>query len=306
MDLDQKTAQEILNRYSLGKVLSLKKQTRGITGSVFNINDKFILKIEGSCKQDEFRIERNAAISAIFEKNEIPCSKVVALDTSKEVIGRKYVIMTRLEGDTLVDVWNKLPTEDQRATALEYGEIMARIHQIKMKKFGDVINNDQQYDSWHDFITGRYGRSLSYLDSNFILSAKTLARVHNLLKDNDGLFHINSRPVLVHADFKAKNIKYHQGKINGIFDFDECLGGHNEFEFTKVFLPYTVDRFYKDMIIEGYKKIGSLSRDFPQRVRLYSLGFLLNVLWFSHSNELITPTLKAKYLNGVNELLSKI
>jgi len=144
----------------------------------------------------------------------------------------------------------------------------------------------------------------SYLDGNLILSNQTLARVRNLFQDNDNLFDIKGQPVLTHVDFQSKNIKYYQGKINGIFDFDECLGAHNEFDFTKVNLPYTVDNSFIDGIIKGYREIGSLSEDFFKRVRLYSLGAILNALWFSHSNKLITPAFKAKYLKAIEDLLN--
>ncbi|MDP2683788.1 MAG: aminoglycoside phosphotransferase family protein [bacterium] len=303
MDLDQKTAQKILDKNSHGKVISISRETLGITGSVYNINNKYIIKIAGSSGQDKFRVERNATMCEILQKHGINCPEVIALDISKEVIEHKYLIMTKLEGDNLVDVWEKLPVDIQQLIAREYGQIMARIHQIKMKKFGDVLNNEQQFDSWHDFITGRFKMHLNYLATNAIVSSKTLAMVHDLLKDNDELLHVKDGPVLVHADFQSKNIKYHQGKINGIFDFDECLGGHNEFDFTKIFLPYTIDYAFKEMIVESYKEIGSLSSSFPKRVKLYSLGFLLNVLWFSHSNNLITIALKTKYIGAINELL---
>jgi len=303
MDFDQQALQEILSKHKLGRVLSIEKERIGITGNVFNINSKFILKIEGKGGQDKHRVERSVVMCKILEKNKIIAPRIIALDISKKIIKQKYVIMTRLEGDNLADVWKELPKNEQDSIVTEYVEILVRMHQIKLDKFGDIVNNHQQHSSWYNYLTGRYNKYFNYLEKYSILSAKILNQVQGLFKENDALFHIKTDPVLVHADFRAKNIKYYNGKINGIFDFDECLGGHNEFEFTKVFLPYTVDNSFKDSIISSYKANGSLSASFFQRVRLYSLGFLLNVLWFSHSNKLITPELKLKYSNGINKLL---
>ena len=305
MNLDQKTAQQIWDKHHLGKIQTFKKESLGITGSVFSLNQRFILKIGGANKQDKFRVERNALMCEILERNKIKAPQVVALDTSKKIIKEKYLIMTRLAGDDLSEVWEKLPGNVQQSIAVEYGEIMAKIHQIKMQKFGDIVNNNRQRDSWHQFIMGRYRKYLEYLERNNILPARMLVHVHGVIDDNNYLFRITSKPVLLHVDFKAKNIKYYKGRINGIFDFDECLGGHNEFDFTKIFLPYTIDRRYKEMIINSYKRIGRLSEEFICRVRLYSLGFLLNVLWFSHLNNLITPALKAKYIGSLYELLGE-
>lgn len=306
MDLDEISVQRILDKYNLGKIQRIKKEASGITGDVLRVNNQLILKVDSRRQTHKYRIERNAIMCEILEKNGILAPRTIALDTSKTIIKQEYIILTLLEGDNLIDVWETLPEHEQKSIAFEYGSTMAKIHQIKMEKFGDIVNNHLQYDSWYSFITGRYKKYFKYLEKNRILTDSILNQVKKLFNDNDTLFRVKTEPVLLHADFGSKNIKYYNGRLNGIFDFDESLGGHNEFDFTKVFLPYKVDRYFANWIVEGYERSGNLSSDFFQRVKLYSLGFLLNVLWFSHDSGLITPDLKAKYVGGIEDLLRGI
>lgn len=306
MDLDKEITQRILDKFDLGTVQSVVKETSGITGDVFRINNQYILKTEGGGKAYDYRIERNVVMCDILEKNEIAATRVIAADVSRTIIKQKYILLTHLKGDNLNNVWDTLPQHEQRSIAIDYGTIMARIHQIEMKKFGDIVDNRSQHNSWYDFIIGKYKRHIEYVERNGIMAATMLNQVKEVFNEHDKLFRVRTRPVLLHVDFSSKNIKYYQGKLNGIFDFDESLGGHNEFDFTKVFLPYKIDRLFSNFILEGYKRSATISDDFYQRVRLYSLSFLINVLWFSHENGLITPALNKKYTGGIEELIKEV
>lgn len=306
MNLTKKIAQGILAKYKLGQLFNISKEALGVTGGAFCLNDTYIVKFEGRYLPDDRRIERNAAMCEILARHRIPAPKLVALDTSKTIVSLKYVIMTKLEGDELSSVWKKLPPREQQAVAIEYGTLMASLHQIPMKKCGDILDNDQQSDSWYAYITARHKKHLDYLENNSIIPAEALARARQVLAENDALFNVTIKPVLLHVDFQAKNIKYNRGKIIGIFDFDECLGGHHEFEFTKVFIPYKIDSAYKDAIVKGYETIGTLSSSFDRRVRLYSLGFILTFFWFAHVNKILTPALKDKYLLSLKQLFNEL
>ena len=305
MTIDINSAQKIFDKHNLGKIQKIQQEALGRTDDVLKINDKFILKIDSGGKIHKFRMERNAMMCRILKKNGILAPGIVALDTSQRIIKQKYIIMTLLEGENLIDLWKKLPVDEQRSVAIEYGMMMARIHQIKMPNFGDIIDKELQYQSWYDYIIGRHNKYFQYLEEKSLLPFRILDQVKKLFQEKDKLFRIKTIPVLLHTDFCSKNIKYYNGRLNGIFDFDESSSGHNEFDFTKIFLPYKLDGLYIKWILKGYQQVGNISDDFFQRVRLYSIGFLLNVLWFSHASNVITPALTAKYVSGLEVLLKE-
>src|SRR3989344_8998995 len=77
--IDSKTAQKILYKHDLGKLTSFKKHETGITGSVFELNGKYILKVQIDAT-DNFRPERNAFICRILNKHGIKAPHLIAVD----------------------------------------------------------------------------------------------------------------------------------------------------------------------------------------------------------------------------------
>ena len=208
--LNEKTAQKIFNKYDLGKVDSINNEATGITGTVFELNNKFIIKLQNDAT-DTVRSERNALICNILKENNIKAPLLIALDISQEIIPEKYIITTKLEGDNVRDIWEDLPKDEQKRIFFEYGKLMAEFHQIKLKKFGDPADKNHQFDDWYDCIISRYKKYYSYIKKHNILSEEILSGINKFFVKNDGLLQIKTNPVLVHNDFQAKNIKYYQG-----------------------------------------------------------------------------------------------
>ena len=302
--LDVKIAQKILDKYSLGKLNSFYRHERGITGTVFDVNDKFIIKIQSDAS-DQVRSERNAFICTLLTKHEIPAPELVALDVSKEIMPEKYVIMTKLKGENLKEFWQDWPKEAQKEIFFEYGRLMARFHQIKMAHFGDPVDPNHQFDNWRDCVLTRYQRYANYLQKNKVVPMETLGVIDKFFSANDDLLKINVEPVLTHNDFQSKNLKFLNGELIGIFDFDECLMAHNELDFTKTCLPFKKEKVWLDEIIRGYLSLGSISEEFPLRIKLYTLKFCLKVLMFLHINGLSTPLLKNKFLWAIDKILTE-
>lgn len=298
------TAQKIFDVYYQGKIISFEKQASGITGGVFEINNKLILKLHVD-KTDPLRADRNAFTCKILEKNNIKAPLLIAIDKSKKIAWEDYVLTTKLKGENLRNVWKNLDVERQRQIFFEYGRLMARLHQIKMEKFGDPADKNHQFSRWYDCFMARFSKNYDYINKNKIIPKNILKKIKDFFTENDELLHIKTSPVFVHNDFQAKNIKYLDGNLNGIFDFDECLGAHNEFEFIKTCLPFKKEKIWLDEILRGYKTVGLLSKDFPQRIKLYELNFCLKILVFSHANNLIFRPVKNKFLWAIDKILKE-
>ena len=302
--LNIETAQKIFSKYRLGKVNSIENQESGITGTVFGINNKYIIKIQIDAT-DAFRSERNAFVCGILAENSIKAPLLVALDTSREIIPVKYIIITKLEGENLKYVWKNLSKDEQKNIFFKYGKVMARFHQISLKKFGDPANDNEQFDFWHECILFRYKGYYDYVKRNNIISDEVLNDINSFFVKNDKLLQIKVKPVLVHNDFQTKNIKYYQSGWNGIFDFDESIGAHNEMDFIKTCLPFKAEKIWLDEILKGYKTSGSLSEDFSKRIKLYELNFCLKVLKFTHANNLLADFYKRKFSWAVGKILKE-
>lgn len=295
-------AQKIFDKHGLGRVDSVNKEAKGITGGVFDVNNRFILKIHRE-PTDPFITARNAAVCQIFKEHQIKAPELIALDVSKEIIPDNYLIMTKLPGENLKEQWLDFTDDGKKKIFFDYGVMMAEIHLIKMPYFGDLTNPAQQFNNWSDCFSFRFQKNFDYLKDRRLLNEKTLEQVNDFFLKNKYLTEINFNPVLVHNDFQTKNLKYVDGQISGIFDFDECLAGHNEMEFIKTCLPFKKEKVWLDQIISGYKSIGGLSEDFPQRIKLYTLKFCLKVLTFNHAVNLLSPHLEDKFNWAIEKIL---
>ncbi|GEM_PF-4719777 len=300
--LDIPLTQKIFDKYGLGQVESVVKQAKGITGGVFEINGKFIVKIQND-EADVFRSERNAAVLEILKGSGIKVPELLALDVSEEIIPDKYIVMTRLAGENLKDNWLDFSEDQKKQIFFEYGSLMADFAQIVVPKFGELADPSQQFDNWHDCFIFRYKKYYDYLKRNHLVKEDILKEVNDFFVKNDHLLDIKVPSVLVHNDFQTKNLKYFNGKISGIFDFDECLGGHNEFEFIKTCLPFKKEKVWLDQIIKGYQTKVNLTQDFPQRIRLYTLKFCLKVLTFDHTSNLHSAFLHDKFHWAIDKIL---
>jgi len=302
--ISSETAQKILDRHNLGRLTSFEKQESGITGSVFSINNKIILKAQFD-SMDPARSERNAIACSILQKYNIPSPRLIALDVSKELAPVNYVLISRLEGSNVRDIWKSLPEDEQKRLFFEYGKLMAKLHEIPMEKFGDPADKNRQFDEWYGCIAARFNANLKFAEENRLAPPEKLSAIRQFFSENSELLHVKAKPVFVHNDFQAKNIRYHSGKICGIFDFDEVLGAHNEMEFIKTCLPFKREKVWLKEILKGYRSIGTLSDKFEQRLKLYQLNFCLKMLIFAHSNGLKNDYLTNKFYWAINKVIKE-
>jgi aminoglycoside phosphotransferase (APT) family kinase protein len=298
------TIQNIMDKFELGKCNSWEKFRKGIGGVTFNINDAFVMKINQDTL-DPFRAERNAEVIQLLAKHHLPVSQFIGLDISLDIIPDKYILCRKLVGDDLGKSWKTFPPEEQRNVFLSFGKILAEFHKIKLDRYG-FIADDKTFPTWAAFIDHKYRGYYSYIERHNIVPSEILQEFEQFYQRNKHLLNIDVEPVFVHNDFQAKNVKYVNGKITGVFDFDECLSGHNEHDFIKLYLPFKKEREYLDVILEGYRgNGGEVSKEFRQRLTLYCMIFCLKVLSYIHANNIDDEPRSEKFRQAIKDLLEE-
>lgn len=118
----------ILKEYNLCDINECSKLNTGFNRAVFDIYDKFVLKIcINQEKEQSFRNEM------LFFKNNSNSHfpKLLIADNSKKLIPYSYTIEEKIKGQCLFNVWSKLNYQKQRTIVLNLVEILKKIHSVK-------------------------------------------------------------------------------------------------------------------------------------------------------------------------------
>ncbi len=250
------------------RVSSIKRFRKGLINETYSlkVDDKsLVLRIY---PQDFWKIKKEKHLyELIRKKTDVPVPEVIKT-------GRNYILMSKVEGKEL-----SIKNKDLVRRA---GELLAKIHSIKFPYYGWVINKriKPKYRKWSDFINYDIKLKSRKIPAKYDQLKK---RVKRIIENNRNLLNIKSKPCLLHKDYHSSHIIADKHKINGIIDIEWAMSGHNEFEVAKTCIwMFDKKPELEKIFLDGYRKYGSLSKDFIKRKKLYKLIVLLSSLSFSY------------------------
>lgn len=188
-----------------------------------------------------------AHVYALCEERGIPVSHVRALDCSRTVIDRDYMIVDAIEGVAM----SAIPEGERAGLGLGVGELTRRLHGITGERFGHVsqILAGGGYDTWRGAVLGAaqsWARMMRPLD---MYSPRETDRVLRIYERFAPLMDAVTVPRLVHADLWTGNVLVSgapgRRAVAALIDADRALFGDTDYEFT-MSLPLS------DEFIEGY------------------------------------------------------
>src|SRR5262249_44942273 len=124
-------ADDIRAEFSLGASVN-----RFAAGSVpvFAVDDHFVVKLFPSNERSHFETER-AALTLVDNSLSIPTPRVVAAGERGEWW---YVVMTRLQGQPLAEVWQSIGTDERCRLLRDVGTTLAELHSIAHRECGPL------------------------------------------------------------------------------------------------------------------------------------------------------------------------
>ena len=194
---------------------SIHKATSGFTNLVYFIDDSFVIKIS---QDDTIKKKLDKEIS-VYKNIFLDCiPKYIA---SGEIETYKYLIISRVRGNSLYSIWHTLSNEERY-------ECIKKIA-IILKKFNrqnyNFLNNEYKMINWCEFISNelkskvnilnKMGFDTSYIN-NYILHELPLI----LSQNNYGL---------VYNDAHFDNFIYYNGSLY-LIDFDRVKACPVDFE----------------------------------------------------------------------------
>lgn len=188
----------------------------GFYNNVFDVDDKYIIKICGNEDDSKFDIE-----AEFYEKNKdskhIP--KLYKYDKSKSIINSVYEIMEKIEGKSLYYYWYKMTEEEREETIKEIVDIIKDIHKntvdegindwcstIKKKNIKLYeANRDKFSDEQRAVIEDSFDKYDKYLEHTELAFIHNDIHFDNIIKNDRGLFLIDFNEARVAAiDFEFR------------------------------------------------------------------------------------------------------
>lgn len=291
--------------HRLGGISSLSQPARPGLNPIRFVNDRYVIRFYTSAETHYQPSQGEAHAFEILANSGIPVPEVVALGFSGDISPYDYLIMTRLPGRPLIEVWPELDKRQRKRTANSIGVYLAQIHTYTFNRFGYLSRLESDgYSCWYDFVYDYFSHYAGRVETMGIIESGILKRIQRLLETSRSLLEQITLGALLHSDFHFKHILYQGGEITGILDFEMALSGDPAWEFV------VEDRWPQQCpgslpwLFQQYQKRQTLESGYEIRVSLYKLLLYLVFIAGFKKNQVVDSLEEAlTQMNGLIEIL---
>ena len=224
---------------------------------VFYVGDRYVAKLFSPIHADLFRSEY-AALQALAKTGDVPAPEVVAVD---EVDGWSALLMTRLPGRSIKEIWPALDIEEKERLCRSIGHIAKALHEVDPSPLRPSSLH------WPSFLDGQL-RNCASEQRRLGLAERLVGQIPEFLAtlelDAGGDTFLHTEIMLEHV-FAGDDLE-----ITGLIDFEPAMIGAPEYEFASVglFIAAAQSRLMR-AFAGGYGH--AIDGEFHRRVMGYAL-----------------------------------
>jgi len=217
MSLLHSQIQSIFDRNNLGAVTKVDEHPIGFNNKIIFVNNKYVLKIVTNAKIED-KVRKEGLLLEIF-RNKLPIANIIVSDFSKTVIPYSYLLVTRIEGINLYQVWAQLSDNERETIVREIIECLRILNNTDISSF---VNSGlfRTYTSWANFRNQEFTNSIAILEERNILDAQTLSLAIKFWESNMHLLHA-SYDVLTFWDIHFDNFLVQNSRLVGMLDLED-------------------------------------------------------------------------------------
>lgn len=288
-----------LSKEALSKVIAAALRTdvvsfRLLTGGLFNTT--YFVETAGSgpvvlrvgpvnrhlLMPFEHRLmETEVHVGTLFAQYGVPCSEILATDTSRTVIDRDFMIVRYIPSRAMYGM--ELLPQDWARICREIGAATAKMHAIQSPRFGRIadVKDGAGFASWSEAL---YHELIDWERVGVpsgLFTQEEHREIRSLFQRAAPCLDEIREPRLVHADLWLGNILIRtdteRPEFAAIIDADRALWGDPMFDFSSIRWTHAEEDFWA-----GYGKIRP--QDTPDQIRC-AVYTLLNRLWNAYVYE---------------------
>ncbi|MFG2126472.1 phosphotransferase family protein [Streptomyces sp. NPDC048751] len=201
------------------------------TQPVYAVGDDLVLKLfPGSAARDG--LAEGRVLSHLHGLLPVPTPRVEDFGAYEN--GWRYVLMSRLPGENLAHVWERVPQADRERLVAEIGQLLAVLHSLDPAPLEDVLGPG----SWGAF-TDRRRRETVEQQRGHGLSAAWLDQIPEFLAAVP--LPPAPRRSLLHTEIMRQHFLVDPDgwRLTGLFDFEPAMIGDRAYDFVGVGLFVT-------------------------------------------------------------------
>lgn len=242
------------------------------TNIVFKYGNNKVIKIFPPLHLDQFKSEL-LVLKHLHGKLSV---STPFIEFHGDIFGWPYIIMTKIDGTLLEEIWNDLGQDNKIIIMRELGELIREVHALPTDGLEEIDCN------WPEFIQQQINLCTEQHRTKG-LSKALLELIPAYLETTKKSLMIHTKPVLLTGEYTPMNflVKNINGlwHINGLIDFGDCMLGLPEYDLLG---PGA-------FLIQGNKML--------LKAFLTSYGYPTNMLTEELSHQLTALMLLHKYSN---------
>lgn len=275
--------QQMLDRFSLGKLISSKTTENGAMGQTMFVSSTegdFVLK--GNPLYPGQLVEEKYFVENIHKRTNIAVPKPFIIDESREIFGWSYALMPCLAGEHMNA--QQFEEKDKLEVASLLARTLTEFHTWKVDQFGELDPKKLTVRPFKDTYTGwLYNRIRFWLEDArkySVITSEDIAWVKMLLESSRDAFEKLSSPTFVMGDFKPGNFLLDSGangwKVSGVFDFTNAYFGDPLSDLIKMITIYIdneeedVEKHFLSVYLNGVDGFDSKA-GIKQRISVHML-----------------------------------
>lgn len=192
---------------------------------VYSVGDALVLKLYPGFEAAE-AVREARVLSHLWGRLPVLTPRLQAADLYKN--GWRYVLMSRLPGESLAMEWHRIPAADQDRIVTEAAETLAALHVLDPKPLADVVGPAD----WNRFLAVRRARVVQHHRGNGLTQA-WLEQIPDFLRSVP--LDPPSRGVLLHTEFMREHLTVSPRdgwQVTGLFDFEPVMIGDPAYDFA--------------------------------------------------------------------------
>ena len=192
---------------------------------VYAIGDSHVLKLFPPPESVHAAVEART-LAAVHGALSMPTPQLVAADT---LDGWHWVLMSQLQGETLVGAWPTLSERERDAVAEQLGTSLASLHAIDSRALGDFT------PQWQQFLPAQRASAVECQRARR-LDPYWRERISDFL--DRWMPSADPRRSLLHTEVMREHLLVSgvrgTRRLSGLFDFEPAMLGAPEYEFASV------------------------------------------------------------------------